>query len=307
MSTNRMIAMTPDKGALVVNSIPFVQEIARIVASTLPPSTDINDLVQDGVIGAMDAAEAFDPTRGVKFETFAERRIRGAMIDALRKESWPRGVRSQRRELETAREEFRRDEGHEPSLADLASMLHTNEKVLGRRVLRISRIESTSPIANKDSVDSAILAGFVPIEAESPEAACERSERYGKLLTALASLPEREQSVISLYYWGELTMGELGAEISVCESRVSQLHSRAIRRLRQALAITLAPELTMTFDIKKLVRFQKAKHNVVAFKRRRPIKGALKIRMSLADKPQPSRRREKRWQRHARVSHASRH
>ena len=88
----------------VIAGLPFVQQLARRVAATMPHSIDLGDLVQDGVIGLIDAAERFDEARGIKFETFAERRVRGAMIDALRKDAWPRGVRRQRRELEAARE-----------------------------------------------------------------------------------------------------------------------------------------------------------------------------------------------------------
>ncbi|MBF8300856.1 MAG: fliA 2, partial [Acidobacteria bacterium] len=98
--------MRPQSGTenpRVVASIPFVERLARRVAATMPHSIDIGDLVQDGVIGLIDAARRFDEGRGIKFETFAERRVRGAMIDALRKDAWPRGVRRQRRELEAAR------------------------------------------------------------------------------------------------------------------------------------------------------------------------------------------------------------
>ena len=84
--------------------IPFVEALARRVAATMPHSIDLGDLVQDGVIGLIDAAKRFEESRGIKFETFAERRVRGAMIDALRKDAWPRGVRRVRRELEAARE-----------------------------------------------------------------------------------------------------------------------------------------------------------------------------------------------------------
>ena len=105
----------------VVNSIHFVEQLARRVAATMPHSIDIGDLVQDGVLGLIDAANRFDEARGIKFETFAERRVRGAMIDALRKDAWPRGVRRQRRELAAAREDRRRQLGCAPPLADLAA------------------------------------------------------------------------------------------------------------------------------------------------------------------------------------------
>src|SRR5260221_14067432 len=124
----------------VVASLPFVEQLARRVAATMPHSIDIGDLVQDGVIGLIDAARRFDEGRGIKFETFAERRVRGAMIDALRKAAWPRGVRRQRRELDAARETLRRDLGPEPSLADLAAKVGTDEKRLSRTILRITTI-----------------------------------------------------------------------------------------------------------------------------------------------------------------------
>src|SRR4029079_1778418 len=104
----------------IAAGLPFVESLARRVASSMPHSIELGDLVQDGMLGLIDAACRFDEARGIKFETFAERRVRGAMIDALRRDAWPRGVRRQRRELETAREELRRELGAEPSLAVLA-------------------------------------------------------------------------------------------------------------------------------------------------------------------------------------------
>jgi RNA polymerase sigma factor for flagellar operon FliA len=220
----------------VIATIPFVEQLARRVAATMPHSIDIGDLVQDGVIGLIDAAHRFDEARGIKFETFAERRIRGAMIDALRKDAWPRGVRRQRRELEAAREALRRELGCEPSLADLAAKMGSDEKRLGRTIVRINAIESTSALANNDSRDdSTVPAALIPSEPEPPDVAYEREQTTTFVLDAIASLPPREQTVISLYYYKEATMKQIGAEIGVNESRVSQLHARAIRRLRDAL------------------------------------------------------------------------
>jgi RNA polymerase sigma factor FliA len=224
----------------VVASIPFVEQLARRVAATMPHSIDIGDLVQDGVIGLMDAANRFDEGRGIKFETFAERRIRGAMIDALRKDAWPRGVRRQRRELEAAREQLRRELGAEPSLADLAAKMGSDEKRLSRTIVRINAIESTSPLANNEKLDESTLpAALIPSEPEKPDMAYERNQTKERVRAAIASLPVREQKVISLYYYGEVTMKQIGAEIGVNESRVSQLHARAIRRLRDALEVMM--------------------------------------------------------------------
>jgi RNA polymerase sigma factor FliA len=220
----------------VVAGLPFVEALARRLAASMPHSIDIGDLVQDGVLGLIDAAHRFDEDRGIKFETFAERRVRGAMIDALRREAWPRGVRRQRRELEAARETLRRELGHEPSLADLAAKVGSDEKRLGRTILRINTIESTSPLSSGDHVDETSLpAALVPSEPESPDSAYERSEVQERIRTAMATLPERERRLVNLYYFGDVTMKQIGAELGVNESRVSQLHARAIQRLRAVL------------------------------------------------------------------------
>jgi RNA polymerase sigma factor for flagellar operon FliA len=220
----------------VLACLPFVEQLARRVAATMPNSIDIGDLVQDGVIGLIDAAHRFDEARGIKFETFAERRVRGAMIDALRKDAWPRGVRRQRRELEAAREELRRELGCEPSLADLAAKMGSDEKRLGRTIVRINAIESTSPLAKNESLDeTTVPLALIPSEPERPDAAYERVQVEQRVRAAIASLSAREQKVIGLYYYGEATMKQIGTEIGVNESRVSQLHARAIRRLRDAL------------------------------------------------------------------------
>ncbi len=115
----------------IAAGLPFVESLARRVAASMPHSIELGDLVQDGMIGLIDAACRFDADRGIKFETFAERRVRGAMIDALRRDAWPRGVRRQRRELEAAREQLRRELGAEPSLADLAARIGSDEAQAG--------------------------------------------------------------------------------------------------------------------------------------------------------------------------------
>src|SRR5690242_19375512 len=170
----------------VVASIPFVEQLARRVAATMPHSIDIGDLVQDGVIGLIDAAHRFDESRGIKFETFAERRIRGAMIDALRKDAWPRGVRRQRRELEAAREALRRELGHEPSMADLAARVGSDEKRLSRTIVRINTIEATSPLASGEHMDESCLpTALVPSEPMAPDTAYEQAEIRERIMTAL--------------------------------------------------------------------------------------------------------------------------
>jgi RNA polymerase sigma factor for flagellar operon FliA len=227
----------------IAAGLPFVESLARRVASSMPHSIELGDLVQDGMLGLIDAAFRFDEARGIKFETFAERRVRGAMIDALRRDAWPRGVRRQRRELEAAREELRRELGAEPSLADLAARVGSDETRLGRTIVRINTIESTSPLSAGENVDGATLpAALVPSEPPSPDRAYEEIEVRDRVRAAIASLPPRERKVIGLYYYGDATMKQIGAEIGVNESRVSQLHARAIQRLRKALGADCSAE-----------------------------------------------------------------
>jgi RNA polymerase sigma factor for flagellar operon FliA len=256
----------------------------------MPHSIDIGDLVQDGVIGLIDAAHRFDESRGIKFETFAERRIRGAMIDALRKDAWPRGVRRQRRELEAAREELRRELGHEPSLADLAQKLGSDEKRLGRTIVRINAIESTSPLASNDNLDeSSVPEALIPSEPEQPDAAYERSETTARVRAAIATLPAREQKVIGLYYYQEATMKQIGQEIGVNESRVSQLHARAIRRLKEALEQMMPADAAREALRGAILEFQQKPHMAKATldSRGRAAKGmtASAIVVKMPEKP----------------------
>ena len=227
----------------VTNSLPFVEALARRMAASMPPSIDLRDLVQDGMIGLIDAAHRFDERRGIKFETFAERRVRGAMVDALRRDAWPRGIRRVRRELEAAREKLRHELGSEPSLAELAKHMGLDETRLGRTIVRIKTIESTSPLASVDTVNGANLPPvMMPPELPTPDRACERGEVATRVREAIKALPWRERKVIGLYYYGDVTMKQIGSEIGVNESRVSQLHARAVQRLREMLGPDLDPQ-----------------------------------------------------------------
>ncbi len=226
----------------IAAGVSFVEAMARRMASSMPHSIDLGDLVQDGMIGLIDAAHRFDEGRGIKFETFAERRVRGAMIDAMRRDAWPRGVRRVRRELEAAREKLRHELGAEPSLAELAEHMGCNEAALNRTIVRIRAIESTSPLASVDPAHDANLPPvMVPPEQPGPDRVCEQGDVAKRVREAIKALPARERKVIGLYYYGDVTMKEIGTEIGVNESRVSQLHARAVQRLRKELGPDLNP------------------------------------------------------------------
>jgi len=251
----------------VVGSLAFVESLARRMAATMPHSIELGDLVQDGVLGLIDAARRFDEDRGIKFETFAERRVRGAMIDALRRDAWPRGVRRVRRELEAAREALRRELGAEPTLADLAKRVGADESRLEKTIVRINTIESTSPIANADGLDNASLpAALVPSEPPSPHVQFEQSETRARVRSAMAHLPARERHIVHLYYFAEATMKQIGEAIGVNESRVSQLHARAMQRLRRLMAagpVDTAPARKVKRKPAKAVLAPAAKRHVL--------------------------------------------
>src|SRR5262245_12693712 len=270
----RAQTVAADHSHRIVASLPFVEALARRMAASMPNSIDIGDLVQDGVLGLIDAAHRYDADRGIKFETFAERRVRGAMIDALRRDAWPRGVRRQRRELDAAREALRRELGHEPSMADLAARVGSDEKRLSRTLVRINTIEATSPLATGEHFDEACLpTALVPSEPEAPDVACEKAETRDRVRAAIASLPPRERKVIGLYYYGEVTMKDIGAEIGVNESRVSQLHARAIKRLRGVLS-EMAPAEAMAALKSAVLAFQQKPTMAKAQLRERPMPAA---------------------------------
>ena len=255
----------------IAASVPFVQALARRLAASMPHSIDIGDLVQDGMIGLIDASNRFDEKRGIKFETFAERRVRGSMIDALRRGAWPRGIRRVRRELEAAREHLRHELGSEPSMSDLANHLGADEAHLSRTIIRINTIESTSPLATIDNVDEASLPPvLVPSEPLAPDKACELGEIQRRVRTAITALPPRERRVITLYYFGDVTMKKIGEEIGVNESRVSQLHARAVQRLRKLLGPDLAPE-QLSAALTKVTSLKMAKAPAPVAARRRSV------------------------------------
>ena len=203
----------------------------------MPHSIDIGDLVQDGVIGLIDAAHRFDEARGIKFETFAERRVRGAMIDALRKDAWPRGVRRVSGASSRPRARSCARAGPRAVAGRPGRGVGSDEKRLGPddRPHQHHRVDVAAGVRRqRRRVAAAGGAGARPSPSarraptSGDEVAGPRARRHRVAAAARAA-------VIGLYYYGEVTMKQIGAEIGVNESRVSQLHARAIRRLREAL------------------------------------------------------------------------
>ncbi|WP_148611676.1 FliA/WhiG family RNA polymerase sigma factor [Nocardioides rubriscoriae] len=219
------------RNQLVLQYSPLVKYVAGRVRSGLPQSVDSADLVSEGVIGLMDAIERFEPDRGWAFQTYAVPRIRGAIIDSIRAADWvPRSVRSKLRDVEKAREALQVRLGRAPSDAELAAELDLTTQAL--RDLR----ERPTSVSTVEDDEVAALDDLAP----AVDAALEDADTRQALLDALKTLPERDQIVIALYFFEGLTLGEIGQVLSVTESRVSQLRSRATASLRQGLAHALS-------------------------------------------------------------------
>jgi RNA polymerase sigma factor for flagellar operon FliA len=227
-----------DQGArdrLIEHYSPLVKFVAGRIGAGLPSSVDPGDLVSAGVFGLIDAVERFDPERGVKFETFAVPRIRGAVFDGLRSLDWvPRSVRSRAREVEAAFSELEGKLGRAPTDDEISSHL----KISGAEFQKwLSSIATTTV----GPLDRALAAGAEPRSLigdtpESPGSVVEESDLRRIVRQEVLRLPEREKLVMSFYYDEGLTLAEIGSVLGVTESRVSQIHTKAVLHLRARLA-----------------------------------------------------------------------
>jgi RNA polymerase sigma factor for flagellar operon FliA len=232
----------PDlRDRLVLHYAPLVKYVAGRVGTGLPPHVDASDLVQSGIFGLVDAIERFEPERGLKFETYAMQRIRGAILDDLRAQDWvPRSVRSRAREVERALERLAARLQRSATDAEVAAELD-----IGVEDLRdlYAQLQLTSVVALDELVaagrGNASLAETLPdYRAEDPVRTMEDREARRSLAHAISQLAERDRVVVTLYYFENLTLAEIGRVLGVTESRVCQLHTRAVLRLRAKLLET---------------------------------------------------------------------
>ena len=226
---------------LILTYAPLVKYVAGRVGSGLPAHVDEEDLVSYGLLGLMGAIDRFDPTRDIKFETFAIARIKGAIIDELRSLDWvPRSVRSRAREIERAIVELERTLMRAPTDEEIAQKLGISDDELERNLSEISRSsmaaldELWTPQGGGDQV--ALIDTIEDPVGANPEFSLEQTELNEALAEAIARLPEREKLVVTLYYYEELTLREIGEVLGVTESRVSQLHTKAVLRLKARLS-----------------------------------------------------------------------
>jgi len=238
----REYLLTPDTGLreqLILQYAPLVKYVVGRMAVASSSILDLEDLLGFGTLGLIDAVSRFDPTRGVKFETYALQRIRGSIIDSFRKlDIVPRSARRRAREIESAQAQLQQTLGREPDDDEVADFLGLSRDGLSRAMLDASCaiLSMERPLAMLDGDDSLTLADTIEDgNAIAPQVEIERGEEREALQQALAALSERDRLVVSLYYYEELTLREISEVLGVTESRVCQLHARAITRLRASL------------------------------------------------------------------------
>ncbi len=225
----------------IVNYLPLVKYIAMRILNRLPSHVELDDLINYGIIGLMDAVDKFDKSRGVKFKTYAELRIRGAILDGLRELDWvPRSYRRRQRELERAYRKLESELGRSATDEEVATELQIGLKAFHSLLDNLRGIQIGSMDAvTKDGEEN--LVEYIPDRKEnSPSFIMEKLELQRLLASGIDKLPEKERLVLSLYYYEGLTMKEVGAVLGITESRVSQLHSKAVLRLRGRMEADLS-------------------------------------------------------------------
>ncbi len=226
-----------EREALIVEHLSLIKHVAHRVATRLPASVEIGDLVNAGVLGLLDAVDKFEPDRGVKFKTYAELRVRGAIIDSLRTLDWaPRSLRRRGRDLERAYGELEQKLGRPATDEEVSSALGENLEDFHALLDQLNGLSIGSFDDSFQQDDNDTLINYYPDDGSNdPHHRFEAAELTQLLAGAIEALPEKERLVLSLYYYEELTMKEIGGLLGVNESRVSQLHSKATLRLRGKL------------------------------------------------------------------------
>jgi RNA polymerase sigma factor for flagellar operon FliA len=228
-----------DRERLVQETLPLVARVASAIGSRLPHSVEMSDLTQAGVLGLLDAADKFDRDRGVRFQTYAELRVRGAILDSLRSLDWvPRSLRRLKRELQNAESRLEGRLGRKPTDEELAAVMEVSPADLRAARERVRRSEIAS--GTSETFDRVVALAIDP-SSPDPEELLQRREIERLLARAIERLSGRERLVIALYYHEELTMKEVGRILGVNESRVSQIHSKAVGKLRLRLRRDLRP------------------------------------------------------------------
>lgn len=224
-----------DRNALIKQYQPLVRRLAHHMMAKLPPSVEVDDLIQVGLIGLADAMTRFEASQGVQFETFATQRIRGAMLDELRESDWmSRGSRKSQRDIEAAMRRIEHRLGRTPKESEIAAELGMSlpdyQSLLGK--VRGTQLLYLEDLSGRNEDDDSYLDRHVADSEADPLNVLRDQKLRQALVAAIKLLPEREQYIMSMYYEQDMNLKEIAAVLDVTESRICQLHSQSIARLR---------------------------------------------------------------------------
>jgi RNA polymerase sigma factor for flagellar operon FliA len=224
------------RDTLVMEYLQNVKFIAYKIASRVPPHVEVDDLINSGIIGLIDAAERFEPGRNIKFSTFADQRIRGEILDSLRDLDWvPRSLRQKKRQIESAFQAIEQETCRAATDEEVAEHLGMSLNELHKTLDELKGV-SLGTFADRETTDGESIIDIIPDpDADDPHVLLQENEVRSILKDAIAMLPEKERQTVQLYYFDELNMKEIGTILNITESRVSQLHTKAMLRLRWRL------------------------------------------------------------------------
>ena len=239
---------TENREEVIIRYSPMIKYVANRIAMRLPPHIEVDDLISVGVLGLMDAITKYDSSRGAKFKTYAEFRVRGAILDELRSMDWvPRSIRQKASKVDKVvqglQAKLRRTPEDEEVAKEMGLSLDQFHQTLNEtKSIPIFSLEDLGIAKESGDQQSLLdcLAGKADADPQTQVRLIELKEIIAK---AIDALPEKERLMVSLYYYEELTMKEIGAVLDITESRVSQIHSKAVYRLRTKLKAIIAEEL----------------------------------------------------------------
>ncbi|BDU73541.1 FliA/WhiG family RNA polymerase sigma factor [Mesoterricola silvestris] len=226
-----------DREKLITECLPLVKFVAHRISSRLPSHVEMDDLIHSGILGLMDAVRKFEPDRNVKFKTYAEQRIRGAILDGLRDLDWvPRSLRRKKKDIETAYHLLEQQHGRAATDEEVATHLGLSLEDLHHSLDELKGVTLGAFVEAGENGEGENLISFVPDpDGENPHILLQAREVRLLLKAAVDRLPTKERFVVQLYYFEELTMKEIGTLLNITESRVSQLHTKSMLRLRGKL------------------------------------------------------------------------
>ncbi|MBI2519424.1 MAG: FliA/WhiG family RNA polymerase sigma factor [Bdellovibrio sp.] len=231
------------KDEIIIEYAPLVKYVAQKIASRLPSNIELDDLVSCGVIGLMDAIEKFDPSRDNKFKTYAEFRIRGAILDELRAQDWvPRSIREKAKLVEKTYAKLESQFGRPVTDEEMCAELHMSQDefhdLLNKaKSISLLNIDDTASFSRGDKK---LMAGLMESSrSNNPYQAVNYKDLKEKIKEGIKTLPDKQKLVLSLYYYEDLNLKEIGQVLDVTESRVSQLHTQAVLRLRSKLRLVV--------------------------------------------------------------------